>query len=212
MGLKRWHANQILQDEQTKLELEIKKQSLRAATSDELTAVAAQDVEDARRAEVEPALLPNLSSLESPQHVEALILDRLERMPGSRFHIETQKIVAGVSIDILLRGKLKFDKDFLIEVKEIRKGFNFPWLREMFLRSIYAKNIYAQTTGRIPNTLLLIVTFVTDAERLKKHMQLVERVSSEEFARTGKDLVVIITWSELEALTPENFARRLRLT
>ena len=49
-------------------------------------------------------------------------------------------MVAGVELDILLQGKKLLAKDCIVEVKYIRKGFNFGWLREAFLKNIYAKH------------------------------------------------------------------------
>jgi hypothetical protein len=97
-------------------------------------------------------------------------------------------MVANVELDILLIGNGVLAKDYIIEVKYIRKGFNFGWLREAFLKNIYAKSVYSQITNRMPNTILLIV-IEPKAYDENKYSRLLQRLNDEPEARKGKDTV-----------------------
>lgn len=207
-GLKKWHANQLLLDEQTKVEVELKKQSLRDATKDEIALSAARDMH---------ALAPDeshttnytLSAFEaSYAQTESSVAKRLQHIYARTYEVESNKMVAGVEVDVLLRGRSWLTKDYIVEIKTIRRGFNYGWLRESFLKNIYAKNIYAQATSRIPNTLLLIVTEFK-GNFSEKYTSMLEKISTEGLGRKGKDLVVMIDKEELQSLPADQLQKRL---
>lgn len=208
VGLKKWHANQLLLDEQTKVEVELKKQSLRDATKDEIALAAARDMH-ALAPQENHATNFTLSAFEaSYAQIESLVAKRLQHVYSKKYEVESNKMVAGVEVDVLLRGRNWLTKDYIIEIKSIRRGFNYGWLRESFLKNIYAKNIYAQATNRIPNTLLLIVTdFKGDVS--EKYTYMLEKISKEGLGRRGKDLVVIIDKEELRNLTTDQLQKCL---
>lgn len=208
VGLKKWHANQLLLDEQTKVEVELKKQSLRDATKDEIALSAARDMH-AIASEENHTTNFTLSAFEARYaQIESLVAKRLRHVYSKTYEVESNKMVAGVEVDVLLRGRNWLTKDYIIEIKSIRRGFNYGWLRESFLKNIYAKNIYAQATNRIPNTLLLIVTdFKGDVS--EKYTSMLEKISKEGLGRRGKDLVVIIDKEEFQNLTTDQLQKRL---
>lgn len=208
IGLRKWQANQTLLDEQTKIEVELKKQSLRDATKDEIAFAAARDLE-ALSAE-EPRNEEYKLSIFEAQYaqLESSVVERLRKIYTGKYEVEHNKMIGGVELGILLRGKAMLTKDFIVEVKSIRRGFNYGWLREVFLKNIYAKNIYSQLTSRIPNTLVLIVLDLqTDAS--DKYKALVERITEEGLGRRGKDRVVMLTKDELGALQDTELQERL---
>ncbi len=208
LGLKKWHTNQLLLDEQTKLEVELKKQSLRDATKDEIEEVAATDYKS-MAAEGEVSSGYQFTTFKaSYRQLEDQVAQRLNDVYSSKYQIETNKMVGGVEIDILLQGRTMLTKDWIVELKSIRKGFNYGWLRESFLKNIYAKNIYSQITNRSPNTLLLIVTDF-QSETPDKYESLLARIATEEHGRKGKDRVVMITKDELQNLSPEIIQEKL---
>lgn len=207
-GLKRWHVNQLLLDEQTKLEVELKKQSIREATKDEIEEEATDEF-TAMGVQEKEFLTDNFKSFKAiyTKH-EFQVEEKLNMLYSSKYNVEGNKMIGGVGIDFLLRSKSKFSKDWIIEVKSIRKGFNYGWLREVFLKNIYAKNIYSQITQSAPNTILLIVTHFQD-KTPDKYAPLITRISEDELCRKGKDRVVMISEEELESLPAETLQRKL---
>lgn len=208
IGLKQWHRNQLLLDEQTKLEVEIMKQSLRDATKDEVAVAAARDYE-AQMAQEPASENYRFGAFQASYlQLESQVAKRLSHIFSQKYDVECNKMVGGAEIDILLRGKAMLAKDVIIELKSIKKGFNYGWLRESFLRNIYAKNIYAQLTNRIPNTLLLIITDFEGGVP-EKYAPMFARISEEEQGRRGKDRVVVLPKQELNALSNEALQERL---
>lgn len=200
LGLKNWHSNQLHIDEQTRLDVEIKKQSLRDATKDEI-----EEKETSEYEEIKVAEGPNTESYivnsfrGQYSKVEELVYSKFLDAYKNKYDVAHNKMVADVELDILLRGKKMLTKDYIVEVKYIRKGFNFGWLREAFLKNIYAKSVYSQITNRIPNTLLLIV-IDSEAYNEEKYNRLLQRLNDEPEARKGKDLVRVITKQELMSI------------
>ena len=202
VGLKKWYANQLLLDEQQKIEVELKKQSLRDATKDEIALDIAQDL-DVASVQKSSDTLFSLRAFESQYaQLESTVAGRLAIVLAGKYDVEQNKMIGGVELDILLRGRAKLTKDIIVEVKSIRRGFNYGWLREVFLKNVYAKNIYAQLTGRIPNTLLLIVLDL-EAEASDKFKTMLTRISEEGLGRKGKDRVVMLTKEELDTLSDD---------
>lgn len=52
--------------------------------------------------------------------------------------LERNVIIANHEVDFIIKGNF-FRGDCLVEVKYIRKGFNFGWLKEVFLKHLYKK-------------------------------------------------------------------------
>ncbi len=208
LGLKRWHTNQMLLDEQTKIEVELKKQSLRDATKDEIAVAAAQDYE-AMVAQETPREDYRFNSFQTGYiQLESHVAKRLSMVFGMKYEVECNKMVGGVEIDILLRGKALFTKDVIIELKSIRKGFNYGWLRESFLKNLYARNIYSQITNRTPNTLLLIITDF-DGETPHKYPTMLAKLSEDTQGRKGKNRVIMMPKQEFNTLSNEALQERL---
>ena len=119
-------------------------------------------------------------------------------------------MIAGFELDIFLEGKSLLTKNYIIEVKYIRKGFNFGWLNEAFLRNLYAQNAYSKITNKAANTLLLIV-IADEAYNEDKYSKLLTRLRSNELYRKGKDIVRIITETELNNVTDIELQEKLNI-
>ncbi len=200
LGLRNWRRNQVHIDEQTRLDVELKKQLLRDATKDEIEEKETTEYEDLKVAEesnMETYLLNSFRGQYSK--VEELVYSKFFVAYKNKYNVSHNKMIAGVELDILLQGKKMLTKDYIVEVKYIRKGFNFGWLREAYLKNIYAKSVYSQITNRLPNTLLLIV-MDSDAYNEEKYSRLLLRLSDESEGRKGKDLVRVITKQELMSI------------
>ncbi|WP_336234816.1 hypothetical protein [Achromobacter dolens] len=207
IGLKRWLANQVLLDEQTRIEVELKKTALRDATKDEIEA------SNERKADEQEAVTratPPNRKINGAIYadIEAKVTRRLQEIYHNKFDVEANKMIGGVELDVLLRGKAMLTKDYIIEVKYIRRGFNYGWLKESFLKSIYARTIYSQLTNRLPNSVLLIV-LDQEAGAVEKYSSLVTRINDEALGRKGKDVITLLRKEELDSLSGEALQDRL---
>jgi hypothetical protein len=207
IGLKRWRANQVLLDEQTRIEVELKKTALRDATKDEIEASNARKADEQ---EGVPRATPPNRKINGAIYadIEAKVTRRLQEIYHKKFDVEANKMIGGVEIDVLLRGKAMLTKDYIIEVKYIRRGFNYGWLKESFLKSIYARTIYSQLTNRLPNSVLLII-LDQEAGTAEKYSSLVTRIKDEALGRRGKDVIALLRKEELDSLSVEALQDRL---
>lgn len=209
IGLKRWLANQVLLDEQTRIEVELKKTALRDATKDEIEA---SNERKADEQEAIPRATPPNRKINGAiyANIEAKVTRRLQEIYHNKFDVEANKMIGGVELDVLLRGKAMLTKDYIIEVKYIRRGFNYGWLKESFLKIIYARTIYSQLTNRLPNSVLLIV-LDREAGEVEKYSSLVTRINDEALGRKGKDVIALLRKEELDSLSGEALQDRLNV-
>lgn len=200
LGLKNWYINQVHIDEQTRLDVEIKKQSLRDATKDEIEEKETAEYEGLKIAEESSSEAYLVNSFRGQySKIEELVYSKFLDIYKNKYDVSHNKMIADIELDILLTGKHMLTKDYIVEVKYIRKGFNYGWLREAYLKNIYAKSVYSQITNRLPNTLLLIV-IGSDAYDEDKYSQLLQRLREDGVGRKGKDLVRVITKQELMSI------------
>lgn len=180
-GLYRWTANQRIHDEKTRIELEISKQSLRDATEDEVE----------KHREYEASVIHGRSTLSGESagsfkptivnealDVEKQFLTRATSVYSKKYDVLTEKVINGAFVDIALQGKSNFTKDFLLEIKYIKKGFNYGWLREVALKLRYISSLYSQSENRIPNTILIVVSS-SDVLNNKKYKSFQDKLAAD---------------------------------
>lgn len=200
-GLYKWRQNQLIIDERTKIELEEKKRANRDATDDE---VETKILLDAARQDSAAAKEEVSNITRNYYEVENIAFNKFNEYYSGGYTVRRNRVIADIGIDILLEGNSLFIKDFIVEVKYIRKGFNFGWLRQCFSKNLYAKTIYMQFENKIPNTLLLVVVDDNAYERNKeKYNNMSSDIKGE--GRKGKDHVVIVKEKEFIEANSERF-------
>lgn len=212
-GLYRWFENQKILDEKIRVELEISKNSLRDATPDEIDstrdAEAEESLEQAQKASSAADDLPRRTVVAAEaRRLEYDFVARVTEAFNQDFEILTEKMVSDVFVDIALRGKRQFSKDYLIELKYIKRGFNFGWLREVALKVRHLATLYAQTQGRIPNTILVIAA-EPHVWKNDKYQSYIERLKQEMPRGIGKNRVVYLSTDEIPEMQPAQLRQRL---
>lgn len=202
-GVHRWRKLQSISDQLADLDLQIKQASVRPKTEDEATAaelVEQSELVAAGIASTAPEVRAGYAS--SLAHaVERALVAQLKRLLP-RYTVQEGMMVGDAEVDLVLRGQSMFDKDYLVNVKAIRNGFNADWLRQAALNLRSAALLYQQLVNRIPNTCLLVA--VDDAAWDKRdYAKLREQVVSEMPHRSAKHRVVVMRVSDLEGLTAE---------
>ena len=103
-----------------------------------------------------------------------------------------------VVLDIVMASKTRLHTDLVIEVKYIRTGFKYNWLRDNALKTVYANQVYQQETNRTSVPILFIVgadstALPSDVEK----QRYLSRIESELNTLDSKALIVMVTESEL---------------
>ncbi|WP_460206294.1 hypothetical protein [Klebsiella pneumoniae] len=190
-GIRKWKANQLLLDEQAKIEFDIKKASFRSSTDDEIIIKQEQEI-----IEFESKDLSRSSYFEGVKaytYIEKKVQEKLASSYGE-YEIERNMRLADTSIDYIIKRK-RLQKDFLIELKYIRKGFNYGWLKESFLRNIYKRNMYKQFRDKKAISLLLVLVD-DDVFDEVKYSKLSERLVNNNTSANVDDHVCIYSVGE----------------
>lgn len=190
-GIRKWKANQLLLDEQAKIEFDIKKASFRSSTDDEIIIKQEQEI-----IEFESKDLSRSSYFEGVKaytYIEKKVQEKLASSYGE-YEIERNMRLADTSIDYIIKRK-RLQKDFLIELKYIRKGFNYGWLKESFLRNIYKRNMYKQFRDKKAISLLLVLVDDNVFDEVK-YSKLSERLVNNNTSANVDDHVCIYSVGE----------------
>ncbi|MEM5507436.1 hypothetical protein WNY98_01010 [Pseudoalteromonas sp. AS71] len=208
MGLQKWQVNQSHLDKQTMIESKLKENALRESTQDEIEYKQSKETEGLVQFNTSPKHLASFRR--AYYQIETCVFNRLNNTYSNKYKVSHNMMIAGFELDIFLEGKSLLTKNYIIEVKYIRKGFNFGWLNEAFLRNLYAQNAYSKITNKAANTLLLIV-IADEAYNEDKYSKLLTRLRSNELYRKGKDIVRIITETELNNVTDIELQEKLNI-
>lgn len=152
-GLVKWRKNQLLLDEQIRIEHDLKQASVRGSTEDEIIDKLEKEI-----IESEPEI-DSLNVLARKINVWESMEDKVaEKLVNTNVGkgLERNILIANHEIDFVIKRGY-FKKDCIVELKYIRKGFNFGWLKEVFLKHLYKKSLYTQFRGRNVGTLLLVL-------------------------------------------------------
>lgn len=221
-GMRRWKKLQSIADELADLDLERRKFEVRPKTEDEALAVNVyQEPTEGARLALEPNTPPPRAgtgfthfTVRQPSTrlggIEHELARRLNELVPDHYEVQQEMMVGDSGVDILLKGSKLLDKDYLIEVKHIRKGFNFNWLMQVVLKLKAISLSYQQITNRIPNT-CLIVAVDDSAWNEEKYMSLRSRAINELAERTHKTSIAIMRTSEIKDLSADAAARKLGL-
>jgi hypothetical protein len=190
-GVLKWRRNQLLLDEQIKIEHDLKQASLRPATEDETIEKYRNEI-----IESEPEV-NNMNNLSERVSVWERMEDKVaEKLTNSNVGngLERNVSIANHEVDFIIKRNY-FRNDCLVEVKYIRRGFNFSWLKEVFLKHRYKKSLYEQFRGKKASTLLLIL--IEDAAFKKdKYEKLQTRLIESNLDSDKNDKIKIIPVSQ----------------
>ena len=211
MGLNKWKVNQAHLDKQTMIESKLKENALRASTQDEIEEKQSKETDGLEQSEqISTSPSQQRSFRRAYSQIETSVFNRVNKVYSNKYKVSQNMMIAGFELDIFLEGKSFLAKDYIIEVKYIRKGFNFGWLNESFLRNLHAQNVYSKITNKAANTLLLIV-IADEAYNENKYSKLLTRLKTNELFRKGKDIVQIVTEKDLNNVTDIELQEKLSI-
>ena len=100
-----------------------------------------------------------------------------------------------IPLDIVMASKTS-KPDYIFEVKYIRKGFKYSWLRDNAQKIVYARYSYEQETKRTAIPVLFIVGQETMTPSPSGVANYISRVQSEMFSPNSQVLIVFCTETE----------------
>ncbi|MBH3426387.1 hypothetical protein [Pseudomonas alkylphenolica] len=198
-GLQKWKQQQSIADELAELGLQEKKVAVRPKTEDEM---ALSEQSESPDTNVAPDKSAN-AAFTRARYIEKTLARKLQHCLPAEYEVNANMLISGAEVDFVLTSSGWLDKDYLIEIKYIRKGFNFGWLSETALKLRSASALYSNATNRIPNTCLLIVV-ADSAWDAEKYDNLKDKFFESYPKRAAKHKIAIMSESRFEGLTSES--------
>jgi hypothetical protein len=205
-GLRKWKQQQSIVDQLAELGLQEKKIAIRPKTDDEIALSEQLGPENADAGLVAPASIVS----QSPGYIEKILVQKLRYFLPTEYKVNSKMLISGAEVDFVLTSTHWLHKDYLIELKYIRKGFNFGWLSQVALKLRTASVLYSEVTNRIPNTCLLIVV-ADSAWNAEKYAELKDRFFNVYPKRAAKNRVAIMNESRFEGITSETISLEMGL-
>lgn len=205
-GLRKWKQQQSIVDQLAELGLQEKKIAIRPKTDDEIALSEQLRSENADAGLVAPASIVS----QSPGYIEKILVQKLQYLLPTEYKVNSKMLISGAEVDFVLTSTHWLHKDYLIELKYIRKGFNFGWLSQVALKLRTASVLYSEVTNRIPNTCLLIVV-ADPAWNAEKYAELKDRFFNVYPKRAAKNRIAIMSESRFEGITSETISLEMGL-
>jgi hypothetical protein len=89
--------------------------------------------------------------------VEGTFHDKVRKCFDSSYRLLVKQILGTAEYDAILQPLRSKDPDFVIEVKYIRRGFKYAWLRESAMRLALANELYDARLKRRSIPLLIVI-------------------------------------------------------
>jgi hypothetical protein len=158
-GLTKWRKRQVLRDTSEELGVQKQEQELRNMTPEEENEKVEAEIQPAVNADA-VQLVQDVSALKL-RAVESAFYDKVGKCFDSSYRLLVNQILGTAEYDAILQPLRSTDPDVVIEIKYIRRGFKYAWLRESAMRLALAKELYDARLER-QSVALLIVIFSVD--------------------------------------------------
>ncbi|URX64343.1 hypothetical protein KR767_09980 [Luteibacter anthropi] len=209
-GFIKWRVAQRHHDAILRNAAEQAQNAVRPSTEDELANKSSQDAFDIPLTTEfgTPAVaLRKATPATRSRHAEDIFESRLKLALPPTYCLERDMAISRVTVDFLLTSNALLEKDFLVELKYIYRGFNVGWLAQGALQVQRARLDYEASRNRSPNTAVVVV--VEDDVWRARYENISDEVSSRVTMRRGKDKILVVRFSELETLDKDWFSRKL---
>ena len=223
-GIMWFKKTQKLLDKLNELNVKVLEKQLAVSSPEEARAQREEEIKAQYEGEEEGEVIEKLKEREplTPSRISELaeVASRIEkRITGllvacsaQTYRILPQRRLGPVVLDIVMASKARPHSDHIIEVKYIRAGFKYNWLRDNALKTVYANKVYEQETNRQSVPVLFIVG--TDRAALPSAVEkqrYLSRIESELNKLDSKVVVVFITEDELYNIDCKKLKSLLKL-
>jgi hypothetical protein len=205
IGLAKWYKRQVLRD--TSEELGVKRQQ------QELRSMTATEVNEKVDAEIQPEVssdavgLVHDVSAAKLRAVESVFYDKVRECFGIEYRLLVNQRLGTAEYDAILQALRPTEPDVVIEIKYIRRGFKYPWLRESTMRLALANEVYDARLKRnsIP---VLIVIFSAEEVSQQPEFQVLRAKAQTDLGQRGVGVrIEYLSEVELPTMSCEQLRR-----
>jgi hypothetical protein len=203
-----WSKTQKMQDELSQLEKRKKQLELIALTPEEVKEKRLEDAKaelvDETRADLVEDTKVVKDFFDSAVGIEEKIVELFKLCLPDHYEVLTNQLLGShVLFDIVLRKKSPSYMDFIVDVKYIRRGFKYDWLRESVLRIYYSSLFYQRETNRDATSVLLIVAPEDTLSNIRT-LDYKKRLNQEIIRLGGRAFVIFYTEQQVYSFNCEN--------
>lgn len=178
----------------------------------ELEADAPAYTEQGLSANLEEMLKPdNVNSMvERAINIEKKVARLLNSCFGDTYTILPERRLGPIPFDVVMASK-KLKPDYIFEVKYMRKGFHYSWLRDNVQKITYAAHSYEQETNRVAIPVLFIIGHEKMTLSTVEVEKYIYRVQGEIFSMKSQALIIFFTEFEFDNLECSKLRSRLNV-
>ena len=200
-GLVLWYKRQRIRDRGEEAATKKAEHELQQMTIKEVEAKARQELESVEESQQPQAVAPvpvPVNAVSAYLDAERALYARMNECLGPDVHIETHKRAGDVEYDAIVR--LGSRERVIVEVKYIRKGFNYGWLAESVNGLTARTALYASRFSTRSRAVLVIILASPNGIFVEKIERFKERLRADR-PRVGDLKIHCIPKDEIPALT-----------
>ena len=206
------NRTQKLIDELNKLNRELLKRQLEEIPPAEKEAMQINEVElELENSQVEDLLVKDTAVKElvkSALEVEKNIATLFSKCLSSMYDVLQNRRMGSVIFDMVLVSKDQTLYDLIVEVKYVRKGFKYGWVRDNTIKLVYSSLLYQQETNREARSMLFIIGPEKVIDRMNTQ-EYYRRIEKEITRLRARVFIILLREDELGRLTCDEDIRKI---
>lgn len=155
VGLWKWRGRQEVRDRTEELTLEKLRTELSNMSAERVREKVAADLQETPTVAFESTELKSYTS--HLLNTEERFYERVRQCFGDSYRVLVNQILGNAEFDAILQSLTVDKPDITVELKYIRHGFKYGWLRESFMRLALASDIYKSRFARRVRPILIVI-------------------------------------------------------
>jgi hypothetical protein len=195
----------VLRDASEELGVKRQEQELPSMTANEVTEKVDEEIQPEVSSDV-VGLVHDVSVIKL-RAVESAFYKKVRECFGTEYRLLVNQRLGTAEYDAILQALRPTEPDVVIEIKYIRRGFKYPWLRESAMRLALANEVYDARLKRnsIP---VLIVIFAAEEVFQQSEFQDLRAKAQSDLGQRGVGVrIEYISEVELPTMSCEQLGR-----
>ncbi len=205
-GFMWFNKSQRITDELNQINKKLLEKQLSPLTSTEVTE---RKTEEAKAELIEGA--ENIGEVvRNALGAEEKLVAALRRCFGQTHEVLANRRLGSVTFDVVLLAKESTYKDFIVDIKTVRKGFKYAWVRDNVIKMVYASLLYQKDMNRESVPIL----FIIGPERLLSTVDMEDytgRINREVTSLSSRATIAFAIEEELDSLTCDHLREMFKV-
>jgi hypothetical protein len=180
----------------------------------QLSPLTSAEVKEQKTEEAKAELLEdteNISDLvRSTLGAEEKLVVALRRCFGETHEVLANRRLGSVIFDVVLLARSNAHKDYIVEIKTVRRGFKYGWVRDNIIKMVYANLLYQKDMNRESVPIL----FIVGSEKVLSAVDMQDyagRIHQEVTSLNSKATIAFAYEDRLDSLTCEHLREMFKV-